>query len=126
MPHPSRKRPLILALGLLCLTAALTGCPGRARKPNIADVFVSNQRFSIDNDRGLVQVYGRLDNTGQSRFRQVEVHAILRSAGGEKRGENSLLLQNIKPLEKRNFSLPVTSHSRATDVILEVREPGQS
>jgi len=45
------------------------------------------------------------------------------SAGGDKAGENSTLLRDIKPGEKRDFALNVTSHGRTHDVMLEVREP---
>lgn len=103
--------------------AGLPGCLGGGHKASLDDLFISERRFNIDESRGLVRVYGRLENTGDSRFRAVEVHATLLSAGNDKRGENSVLLEKIQPREKRNFSLLVTSHARTHDVLLEIRAP---
>jgi hypothetical protein len=120
-----RNRLLLCALLGLCLSGCLIlpGCPGRAPKGTADDLFISNQRFNIDEDRGLVRVYGRLDNAGTGHFAKVEVHAILRSAGGDKRGENNVTLEDLKPGERRNFAVTVTSHDRVSDVELEVRTP---
>jgi hypothetical protein len=108
-----------LALGMFWLS----GCDRAARKPDLHDLFISNRRFNIDRERDVVRVFARLENTGERRFREVEVHAILLSAGGDKRGENSVLLERIRPREQRDFAVTVTSHGRANDVVLEIREP---
>jgi len=86
-------------------------------------LLISNERFNIDEDRGLVRVFARLQNAGPGRFRRVEAHATLRSASGAKRGENSAILENLQPGEKRDFALTITSHGRVADVDLEVRIP---
>ena len=112
-----------LGLGL-CLSAGLLGgCLHGGQKADLHDLFISSRRFNIDEDRGLVRIFARLENTGDSRFRAIEVHATLVSATGDKRGENSLLLENIRPHEQRDFALSVTSHARTNDVVLEVRPP---
>lgn len=110
-----------LALGAVLVVG---GCRGAVRA-NLNDLFISKQRYNLDENKGIVRIYAMIENTGQAHFKQVEVHAILRSAGGEKRGENNVLLQNIRPLEKRTFSLTVTSHAPASDVVLEIRKPVQ-
>ena len=120
MHNPSLARwLLVFSLGLL----VLPGCLQRAPAGQISDLLISNRRFNIDNDRGLVRVVGRLQNTGPGKFRAVEVHAQLVSASGDRRGENSVLLERIKPGETRDFALTVTSHARVADVLLDVREP---
>jgi hypothetical protein len=126
--HALRGRLVSWALLSLCLSGWLVGggCARRAPKGAAEDLFISNQRFNIDQDRGLVRVYGRLDNTGKGHFAKVEVHAILRSAGGDKRGENNVTIEDLKPGERRNFAMTVTSHDRVSDVQLEVRTPGES
>ncbi|MHB8994972.1 MAG: FxLYD domain-containing protein [Armatimonadota bacterium] len=130
MNHKSRLlqiRPFAWPMLCLCLSGCLVlgGCPGAAQKGTPADLFISNQRFNIDEDRGLVRVFGRLDNTGAGHFAEVQIHAILRSAGGDKRGENNVTLEDLGPHERRNFAVTVTSHDRVSDVELEVRTPGQ-
>lgn len=87
-------------------------------------MLITNERFNIDEETGKVWVYGQLENLSASAFRQVEVHAILLSAARDKRGENSVKLQNIKPGEKRIFSLTATSHGRVASVDLEIAAPG--
>ena len=125
--HTLSGRLLSWTLLVLCLVGCFVfgGCRGRSAKGTAADLFISNQRFNIDEERGLVRVFGRLDNPGAGHFAKVEIHAILRSAGGDKRGENNVTLENLKPGERRNFALTVTSHDRVSDVELEVRTPGQ-
>lgn len=101
----------------------LVGCRGRNGAGEASELFVSNQRFNIDDERGQVRIFGRLDNGGAGRFERVEVHAILRSRGGDKSGENSVFLEHVQPQEKRPFALSVTSHGGVADVELQVRTP---
>lgn len=118
-----RRRSLAQLLFLLAGVVLLAGCPGGRQPPDLSDLFISNRRFNIDDSRGLVRVFARLENAGQDRYREVEVYATLVSAGGDKAGENTILLREIKPGEKRDFALNVTSHGRTHDVVLEVRAP---
>ncbi len=117
------SRPLHLAL--LTAAALLLLCGGCARggRGEITDLFISNQRYVIDETRDMVHVYGRLENTGRARFRQVEVQVTLLSKSGSSRGENSTILSGIQPLEKRLFAVDVTSHGRVNSVDVQVREP---
>jgi len=110
---------------ILALATALMLCGGCLRRNGgkITDLFISDQRYVIDDTREMVRVYGRLDNTGHGRFRQVEVEIALVSKAGGTRGENSVILQNIQPLEKRVFAVDVTSHGRVSGVELKIREP---
>ena len=116
--------PVRLSLAALMAFTAI-GCGGcsRGHAGKFEDLFISNQRYVIDADKGQVHIYGQLQNTGGGRFRQAEVHAVLRSAGGDKRGENSLILEHLQPQEKRLFAMTVTSHGRVARVDLSVRKP---
>lgn len=119
------RRLLLCATAVACLVGCLLvgGCRGKAPKGNLEELLIASRRFNIDEDRGVARIYARLDNTGAGRFRRVEVHAILRSAGGDKRGENTLTLEDLRPHEKRVFGLTVTSHGRVSDVELEITKP---
>lgn len=111
-------------LGVLGLAAALALCGcGRSAGGQMTDLFISNQRYVIDDTREVVHVYGRLDNGGAARFRQVEVQVTLLSRNGSSRGENSVILQSIQPRERRLFAVDVTSHGRVSDVVVKIREP---
>jgi hypothetical protein len=112
-----------LGLGVFLSAGWLGGCLHGGQKADLHDLFISSRRFNIDEERGLVRIYARLENTGDSRFRAVEVHATLVSTTGEKRGENSLVLEDLRPHDQRDFALSVTSHGRTHDVALEVRLP---
>jgi hypothetical protein len=118
----SNHTPLRLALAGLTVVAAL-GCGGclRGHAGKIEDLFVSKQRHAIGADK--VYVYGQLDNAGPGRFRQIEVRAVLRSAGGDKLSENSVFLENIQAHEKRLFALTVNNPGRVKRVEIEVRKP---
>jgi hypothetical protein len=101
----------------------LAGCRGGSRKGTLDELFVSNHRFNIDEQAGVVRIYGRLDNAGAGHFAAIDVYATLRSTNGDSRGENKVELKDIKPHEQRPFALVVTSHDRVSDVDLEVRSP---
>jgi hypothetical protein len=116
--HFPRRLAVAALLALVALGAA--GCL-RGSRGQFEDLFVSNQRYVIGQDK--VSVYGELHNTGPGRFRQVEVRAVLRSSGGDKRGENSVFLENIQPQEKRLFALTVNNPGRVKRVEIEVRKP---
>ena len=114
--------PIRLTACVLVVLAAL-GCGGclRGHAGKFEDLFVSNQRFVMGPDE--MHIYGQLENTGPGRFRQVEVRAVLRSSGGDKRGENSVFLENILPQEKRLFALTVSNPGRVKRIEIEVRKP---
>ncbi|MEN6545961.1 MAG: FxLYD domain-containing protein [Armatimonadia bacterium] len=114
-------RCLLVALTVLVLVL-LPGCRGRSAG-DVSQLLISDQRQNIDDDRGEVLVYGRLENTGAGHFSRVEIHATLWSRGGDKAGENSVFVENVQPKEKRDFALKVTAHARVSDVDLEVRIP---
>lgn len=122
------RRLVFVCLLATCLPGAfiLSGCPTGSRRGALDELFISNQRFSIDEEGGIVRVYGRLDNTGDGHFAAIEVYATLRSTSGDSRGENKVELTDIKPREKRAFALVVTSHDRVADVDLEIRSPNGS
>lgn len=119
----AQRRTLLLML--LALVAAVALCGGCLRRSGgkMSDLFISDQRYIIDETRERVRVYGRLDNTGHGHFHQVEIEIALVSKAGGSRGENSVILQNIQPLEKRVFAADVTSHGRVSGVELKIREP---
>jgi hypothetical protein len=103
---------------------ALTGgCRQHAPNGRLDELLITNSRFNLDEDRGLVRIYGRVENTGDGFFRQVDVHALLRSAAQDNRGENTVPLDDIQPHEKRDFALTVTSAGRVKDVKLEIKGP---
>jgi hypothetical protein len=113
------------ALTAIALAAALVLCGGCARggRGKISELFINNQRYVIDDTREIVHIYGRLDNTGRGRFRQVEIEVTLLSKTGGSRGVNNVILQNLQPLEQRLFAVDVTSHGRVSDVVVKIREP---
>jgi hypothetical protein len=114
--------PLRLSLAATMVLTVI-GCGGclRGSDGKFADLFISNQRHVIGEDK--VYVYGQLENTGKGHFGQVEIRAVLRSSGGDKRGENSVFLEDIRPLEKRLFALTVNNQGRTAGVEIEVRKP---
>ncbi len=104
---------LLTVLGLAC---------SRTPPGSVDDLFVTNKRFNIDNEAGVVRVYARVENTGKGIVREAKMEATLRSADGSKRGANNVILKDIAPGEKRDFSIIVTSHSQAADVDILARE----
>ncbi len=98
------------------------GCGPRYRAGSIEDLFVSKQRYNIDKDKGVVRVFAQVENTGEGLIREVKMEAVLLSADGDKRGTNNVVVENIKPGEKRNFSIAVTSHSRSHKVEIIAKE----
>ncbi len=108
----------ILTVGILCVT----GCGSRHRPGSIEDLFISNKRYNIDKDKGVVRVFAQVENAGEGIVRVVKMEAVLLSADGDKRGTNNVVLQNIKPGEQRNFSITVTSHSRVHSVEVIAKE----
>lgn len=104
------------------LLAVLGAACSRTPPGSVDDLFITNKRFNIDNDSGVVRVYARVENTGQGPVREARMEAVLRSADGNKRGTNNVILKDIAAGEKREFSVVVTSHSQATDVEIIPRE----
>ncbi len=119
----ARKSARNLALAALAVVLVLGAGCARGGRGEITDLFVSNQRYVIDDTREVVHVFGRLDNGGGGRFRQVEIQITLLSKTGGSRGENSVILQGIRPREQRLFAVDITSHGRVSDVALKIREP---
>jgi len=119
MDHDLPRRLAVGALLALVVLGGI-GCLG-GHSGKIEDLFITTQRHVIGADK--VYVYGQLDNSGTGRFRQIEVRAVLRSAGGDKLGENSVFLENIQPREQRLFALTANNPGRAKRVELEVRKP---
>ncbi len=109
---------IALAVALICAS----GCGPRYPAGSIDDLFVTNKRYNIDKDKGIVRVFAQLENTGAGLIREVKMEAVLLSADGDKRGTNNVVLKDIKPGEKRNFSIVVTSHSRGHKVEIVAKE----
>ena len=122
-----RRPRVIVTARVTALIAVLMTVLGAAcsRTPpgSIDDLFVSNKRYNIDGD--VVRVYARVENTGEGIVREAKMEAILRSADGSKRGSNNVILKDIGPGEKRDFSVVVTSHSKAAVVEIVPREVDQ-
>lgn len=106
---------LLPAVTVVLLTVLGLAC-SRTPPGSVDDLFVTNKRFNIDNDAGVVRVYAQVENTGRGAVREARMEAILRSADGSKRGANNVILKDIAPGEKREFAIVVTSHSKAADV----------
>ena len=119
----------IVTWAVVCLTVAvlalacLCGCGAKGPPGDIAELYIPIHRFNIDEERGVVRIFARMENTGDGHFNEIQVRAILRSAGGNKRGENVLFLEDIKPRETRDFSILVTSHGRTQRVELSINDP---
>ncbi len=119
-----------LRISLLALAAAISvsclgiaGCRGKEDGGTVEDLFIRRYRCNIDENHGVVRVVGEVENKGKRPVAEVEVRAIPCSPSGSRRGENMTVLRNIKPGERRIFSLTVTSHGRATSVQLELTRP---
>lgn len=113
----------MLAATALLVAVLATGCRDRVPRGKLDDLYVSNLRFAIDEERGKVHVYGMVTNAGDGRFREIEVRAVLRSKGGDSRGENTVSLAGVQPREKRSFSLTVNSAGRVAYVEPQLAAP---
>lgn len=112
-----------LAASAACLVALLLpGCGLRYPAGSIDDLFVSSKRYVIDKDKGVVYAFARVENTGDGIIREVKMEAVIRSPDGNKRGTNNTILKDIKPGEKRDFSVVITSHSQGHTVEITARE----
>ena len=114
---------LALAVALLVTCLGIPGCRGGEDGGIVEDLFIRRYRCNIDENHGVVRVVGEVENKGKQPVAEVEVRAIPRSPSGSRRGENMTVLRNIKPGERRTFSLTVTSHGRAASVQLELTKP---
>jgi len=113
----------ICVLMLWAISAIInTGCRSHPRG-QISDLFISNYRYVVDEQREIVCIYGRLDNTGAGQIAAVEIGATLWSRTGNKYGENSVIVEHIRPYEKREFALEVSMRGRPVSVELQLREP---
>lgn len=83
---------------------------------------MSNKRYNVDRERGIVRVFAQVVNEGEGRVRQVKMEAVLLSADGQKRGTNNIILTNIEPGEERDFAIVVTSHSHSQRVEITAKE----
>ncbi len=111
------------AASAVCLVALLLpGCGLRYPAGSIDDLFVSNKRYVIDKDKGVVYAFARVENTGDGIIREVKMEAVIRSPDGNKRGTNNTILKDIKPGEKRDFSVVITSHSQGHTVEITAKE----
>lgn len=104
------------------LVACVCGCGQRHPPGSIEDLFVSNKRYNVDRERGIVRVFAQVVNEGEGRVRQVKMEAVLLSADGQKRGTNNIILTNIEPGEERDFAIVVTSHSHSQRVEITAKE----
>jgi hypothetical protein len=98
------------------------GCGLRYPAGSLDDLFVSNKRYVIDKDKGLVHAFARVENTGEGIIREVKMEAVIRSPDGNKRGTNNVILKDIKPGEKRDFSVVITSHSQGHTIEITATE----
>ena len=121
-----RRAALGLAAGLLaCGAFMLGGCKGKqAATATIDQLEITRYRYVIDEKRGVGRVLAEVHNTGQAPVREVEARGYLRSRGGENRGESIVTLKDIKPDEKRAFSIEIVSHGKVQDAVIELQAPG--
>jgi len=115
-----------VAGGLIFGIVMLPGCGPRYPEGSIEDLFVTNKHYYIDNEKGVARVFAQVENTGEGLIRKVCMEAVLRSSDGDKRGTNNVILESIKPGEKRTFSITVTSHSRGYTIEIIPKEVEQS
>ena len=113
----------VVALSVLASCLAGCGCGSRGDPGSIEDLLIRRYRYNIDETHRVVRVVGEVENGGTAPVPKVEAHAILRSASGDKRGENMTVMENIAPAEVRIFSLSVTSHGRTSSVELKLMAP---
>lgn len=113
----------ICVLVLWTISASMnTGCRSLPHG-QISDLFISNYRYVVDEQREIVCIYGRLDNMGPGQIAAVEINAILWARTGNKYGENSVVVEHIRPYEKREFALEVSTRGKPVSVELQLREP---
>jgi hypothetical protein len=100
----------------------LTGC-GRAQPPAAPALEFTRQMWNVDEKHQTVRVVGEVINRGAQPVREVEIHAALIGAGGANRGENMVLVTDLRPGEPRVFALNVTSHGGILTVQLSSELP---
>ncbi len=118
-----------LAVSLLAALVAVTGLVAcRPRSPEAGSPYdnlqITRYRYVIDDHQGIGRVFAEVQNSGKSDVREVEARAFLRSRGGEIRGENATVLRNLKPGERRAFSVEIAAHGKATDVVIQFQPVG--
>lgn len=121
--HYHRPQTWVVALAAVVCASCLTGCGKGNEQGAIDDLSIRGHRVNIDEAHEVVRVVAEVENRGSAPVAAVEVHAIPRSAGGSKRGENIILLKNIKPGERRVFSLRATTRPPTASVELKLVEP---
>lgn len=95
--------------------------PGRA-----ADVIVRRYRYNIDREHNLVHVFGEAANLGEGAVPKIAVKVMVHNTAYAKTGENTLTLERIRPRERRDFAITVTSHGEASSVECQVVELTQA
>ena len=121
-----RKVALGLLVGLVaCGGFALGGCRHKTvATATIDQLEVTRYRYVIDEKRGIGKVFAEVHNTGSTPVREAEARGYLRSRSGENRGESITTLKDIKPDERRPFSIDIVSHGKVQDAVIELQAPG--
>ncbi len=116
--------PLVALLGLLASVGAGCGCGRRHQGRGTAAQLRQVRLMTAPDSRNRTcYVVAQVENGGQWPIRKAKVAATLLSAGGKPRGVNYYFLSDMKPGERRTFSMTVEAHGSFRDVQLSFHEP---
>ena len=124
--HPQKvlRHTLAVSLAVLSTAVAGCGCGRRASERGSPDQLVQKRlMFSSDEKGRTCYVKAEVENGGELSVPRVKVTATLKSATGKPRGINHCFLKDIKPGERRTFSLTVSAHDSFEHVELSFGEP---
>ncbi len=100
------------------------GCGKRGSKHGTADQLRQTRLMFSPSEKGRTcYLKAEVENTGRLRIPRVKVTATLRSATGKPRGINHCFLKDVKPGERRMFSLTVSAHDSFKHVELSFSDP---
>lgn len=117
-----------LLVGCLALVAACPGCGCGRRPPGPGAASQLRQvrlMMAPDSRNRTCYVVAEVENAGRLPIRRAKVTATLMSAGGKARGMNHYFIADLKPGERRTFSMTVEAHGSFRDVVLSFHEPDE-
>jgi hypothetical protein len=115
-------------LGVMVASALLTasgcGCGRRGSRYGTAEQLRQTRiMFSRDEKGRTCYIVAEVENTGKLPIPRAKVTATVKSGTGKPRGINNHVLQDMKPGERRTFSMTVSAHDSFQHVDLSFSDP---